>query len=448
MLRSKSKLNRRLYKLSDTNRENENKEVSTNKTEEIPESSVNQLIKDLVYNNSPQVQADKQMYEYRSNIGEVPAELNGSEDKSKIVIDSDIVIDSNKEDQTEEMEKIEENISIQDSQGYMTISLDNNEENKKEETLEDSINEMSIDREIGEVNKENTEIQDSLDEIVVDNDKNEIVDNQELMKFKQQFEDDFQEFDILQDQYNEWFKRSKDLPEKIKECLKLVSNIVEEFGSEYKELQNAFIEDNNKRFYEGKSKGVFMVSRMLSNVLNVNCTEFCNISLIDIPTLIKFDEIREKTLEEIQNAANVNYNNICTVRNKRDQLIKNYFKFINVYLLNIIDGIKSGIDYSNSDKEDDEIILRIENVYERLLEKIEDLLKSLDISRIDVKRFDPYNYVIHQIFDVQQTKYAIFNEKVYEVTKYGYVYKDMIYNEDHKHIVRPAEVIVYKYTAK
>ncbi|MFL0194060.1 nucleotide exchange factor GrpE [Clostridium sp. WILCCON 0269] len=272
--------------------------------------------------------------------------------------------------------------------------------------------------------------------------------SQEAAKFKQQFQYDFQQFNTLKNEYYEWFERCNKFSEKVERCLESVSIIISDFNSQYKKLEEVFVTENNKKFYDGKIKGISMVLKMLNNVVDINCKIFHNILVMNMPVLIRFDEIEKKDLLQIQHVANENYNNICNIRNKRDELIKDYFKFVNVYLLNIIDGIKAGIDYVSSTEENDEIIKLIEGVYEKLLEKMEDLLKQLDISRIDVKKFEMYNYMIHQVFDVQETNNSDIDGRIYEITKYGYIYKDTIYMDDYRHIVRPAEVIVYKYMYK
>ncbi|WP_368488900.1 nucleotide exchange factor GrpE [Clostridium sp. BJN0013] len=272
--------------------------------------------------------------------------------------------------------------------------------------------------------------------------------NQDVIKFKHQFQYDLKQFNILKEQYYDWIQRWEKFSKNMEKYIGEISGIINEFNIQYNNLEKILVKENIKNLYKDKSKGIYMVPRMLNNVLEVNGKMFHGSSLLDIPDLIEFCEVQEKDLLQIQAVANENYNNMCTVRGNRDKLSEDYFKFINMYLLNIIDGIKAGIDYTDLNGEVNKIIELIKTVYEKLLEKMEELLKSLDITRIKVEKFEMYNYTTHKVFDVQETDNSDFHGRIYEVARYGYIYKDMIYTEEYRHIVRPAEVIVYKYMAQ
>lgn len=266
----------------------------------------------------------------------------------------------------------------------------------------------------------------------------------EITKFKHRFQCDFEQFSVLKEQYFKWFQKWNNLSKDIEKCILEVSHVIDSFNIQYNDSRK-IIKGSTNNLHQDKVKAIHMVLKMLNNVLDINKILCGNIKLLKMPFLVGFNGVRKKDSLQIQNCINENYSSICTVKNNRDKLINDYFKFVNVYLLNIIDGIKAGADYADTKEENDEIEELVNIVYKKLLEKMEQFLEVLDITRIKVDKFQVYNSIFHEVFDIQETDNNALHEKVCQVVKYGYIYNEMIYTKDHKYIVRPAEVIVYKY---
>lgn len=265
-------------------------------------------------------------------------------------------------------------------------------------------------------------------------------------EIKQQFDMDLKQYNELKEQYKKWSDRFVAIPKKIEEAIIEISKEIDSFDQIYKELEPLCLKEDNKKIIEGRSKGIAIVYKMLLNANSSYALMYRNIIVQEIPELQAFESVMNKTEREVNEILNLNYDKIMTLKGNVDKVIKSYFGFINDKLLTIIDGIKTGSqpDTSLSEK-GNQLFDAIIKTYNNLLCDMEEVLYKLDIIRIKANIGQKYDLYYHSAWEVEDTNIEKDDEKIFEVSRYGYMYKEKIYDLQKNHVVRPAQVILYKY---
>lgn len=284
------------------------------------------------------------------------------------------------------------------------------------------------------------------------NKKNEIIRsyysvvNPEILNIIEKLKRYEEQYGVLIKEYKRWHKKIKNMPEQLENISEVINKSITTFQQKYEDEIKA-IDDTRKKFSKGRSQGIYIISRMLYNAKKNIDTMFGK-EEYEMPVLQKLEDVIQKTDDEIYKISNSNYDKITILTNKKNELIENYFGFVNSEILNIIDGIISGIRFlenAHLDEKEKNITSIIEDEYIELLEYMEMFLQSIGINRIQVKKSDIYNINLHEVFDIEKTEKITLDGKIFKIIKYGYQYNEEICNTLVNHIVRPVSVVIYKY---
>lgn len=243
-------------------------------------------------------------------------------------------------------------------------------------------------------------------------------------------------------QYNCWMDKYILLPEVIK-CLQRKINFI--IGEFYKKdyillLDSIKLDDDINVFISSRLKGLQLINRMIKN-LDRNLIRLWSIkNNTKIKQLNKYENI-----ENFSKIISENNNILSTAKEVKNNLIRNYLQFINSNILSIVDGIYTALQFINSSKINNDAIKIIKKLHLDIYYHIISQFERIGINRIDVKKDDSFNVYIHDAFDIENTQYKEKDEKVYEVIREGYYYSEPLFDMDKEYIIRPAQVIVYKY---
>lgn len=241
--------------------------------------------------------------------------------------------------------------------------------------------------------------------------------------------------------YVEWHQRHKEIALEFKKLLLEVEAYLEIIN---KDLEEKKIEEQDKKIFDNRVKGINMIGRMIRNVMKLIEEKITKINIIEFEPIKSINYIEDTSICEIEEILNHNYNIISNINKEKDYLIKEYFKLIEINILPISDGIYSGITFIGNSKNEsiNNIILPI---YESLEKSVREFLSRIKVKNIKVKKYDSLNFNFHEVIDIEITNELVYDEKIESIVREGYEYLEDIYNTGINHSIREAQVVAYKF---
>lgn len=277
------------------------------------------------------------------------------------------------------------------------------------------------------------------------NDEN-VESKDDLHKYKYQIEEDIIAYERNVVSYKEWDVNIKELVLIAKKTFDKVNSIIEKFNEEIqKKLQE--LNDEDKKLIENRIKGINMINKMSKNVLNNGMSKLSEKEILDFSNIGISNDVNNKEENEIRIILNKNYSSITYVESQKSNLINMYFNFVEGNLLPIMDGIESGISFVKSSTKE---IIKSEvlPIYIELKMCFEQLLFSINIIKIEIKLKTKIDFSYCDVLDVEETEDEYLDETIESVVRNGYEYSKDIYGVGHNHIIRQAQIVVYKVYSK
>jgi|GEM_PF-7078453 len=368
----------------------------------------------------------------KEEVIEIPAVSDDPEVECIIDANETVVDESKKE--CAKTEDSEESIVTEDA------LIENSEIQNTEITIETAF--------AGQDEDENQEKVDGETEDKTE-DKADIDPEEELNKVKKQriyqtFMKDIIEYDKLKEEYKEWILKSKLLGIETRKCSEKVCDEINKFLEIAKGLQEGKLDEKIESFLEGRIKGIKLIEKMINNVVKNNLSDFEQLSEEEIAILSSWESVKEMDVNVILKTENQNYNIITSLKAKKDSLIRNYFKFITSDILNILDGVRSGIQFLKQKKEVGQVLNPVEDIYRSLERNFMEYFCSINIQKIKVCLGDRFDINLHEAFDLEETDKVELNEKIFEEIRDGFIYSEPLFDMDSNYVIRSAQVIVYK----
>ncbi|MBC2566951.1 hypothetical protein HGI78_06330, partial [Clostridium saccharobutylicum] len=410
--------------------ENEVSKESSN----IPRSKDNQNT-DVEVNNNKEVQLEDKKEQSILNVQEESNECEEkaySDKKEQVLTDNEIV--KNKDEiQAEDKQEIkcEDNINVQEEsceceeKVYLDkkeeVSIDNQieknddeftAENNQEAQFEDKKEQSILNNEVLENNnkidlEEKDEFKTKKDiEIIIDDDKENVKEEElnseyDLNDYKDQIEKDIIVYERNLLNYKQWALEGKELVLNSKKTFNKIELLVEKFNKEISiTLEELNAED--KKLVENRIKGINMINKMSKNAINNRTNKLLEMINQDFNNVSIISDINDKYEDEIRSILNENYSNIAYIESKKSNLIDTYFNFIEGNLFPIMDGVESGISFvKNSTKEiiQNEIL----PVYIKLKKYFDELLFSINISKMEVQLKTKIDFSYIEVLDIENT---------------------------------------------
>ncbi|QGU95973.1 hypothetical protein GOM49_13525 [Clostridium bovifaecis] len=252
------------------------------------------------------------------------------------------------------------------------------------------------------------------------------------------------EYHSQYDRYELWALKCRDLAKEINELMSSIENTLIQFNKTYEESMTEDYDEAVNKFIKNRIKGIELIGKMLSK-LGPSLKKLNEVPKLE---LLSFDYDTDKLsfmeLNELKELENNCYNILSDLKGSTEKLIRDYFKFINSNILNIADGIESGLSFMEKKKLDNKAAKTIEHIYISLDLSFSDLFEKLQISKIEVKEGEEVNFKYHEVFDVEETYDKEKDEKICDVIRRGYIYYKPLFGMDYNYVLRPAQVIVYK----
>lgn len=451
--------------------ENEVSKESSN----IPKGKDNQNM-DVEVNNNKEAQLEDKREQSILNVQEESNECEEkaySDEKEEVLIDNEIV--KNKDEiQAEDKQEIkcEENINVQEEsceceeKVYLDkkeeVSIDNQieknddefiAENNQEAQFEDKKKQSILNNEVLENNnkidlEEKDEFKTKEDIEIIDDDK-ENVKKEELNSkyylndYKDQIEKDIIVYERNLLNYKQWALDGKELVLNSKKTFNKIELLVEKFNKEIS-ITLEELNDEDKKLIENRIKGINMINKMSKNAINNRTNKLLEMINQEFNNMSIISDINDKDEDEVRSILNENYSNIAYIESKKSNLIDTYFSFIEGNLFPILDGVESGISFvKNSTKEiiQNEIL----PVYIELKKYFDELLFSINVSKMEVQLKTKIDFSCIEVLDIEDTEDENLDETIESVIRSGYEYLKDVYGVGHNHVLRQAQIVAYKY---
>lgn len=340
---------------------------------------------------------------------------------------------------------VENNTQNEEEQSKNTESC-NNEEVKFEYDRKKQIskNEDEVTMEDKEESAKDIKIIEEVEAVTNEekvNDEN-VESKDDLHKYKYQIEEDIIAYERNVVSYKEWDVNRKELVLISKKTFDKVNSIIEKFNEEIsKKLVK--LSDEDKKLIENRIKGINMINKMSKNVLNNGMSKLSEKEILDFSNIGISNDINNKEENEIRIILNENYSIITYVESQKSNLINIYFNFVEGNLLPIIDGIESGISFVKSSIKE---IIKSEvlPIYMQLKMCFEQLLLSINVIKIEINLKTKIDFSYCEVLDIEETEDEYLDETIESVVRNGYEYSKDIYGVGHNHIIRQAQIVVYK----
>ncbi len=324
------------------------------------------------------------------------------------------------------------------------------EEEEKIDKVEEQIEENNDEQETQTSSEETIETEEAQDETKKTEETDEIQkdeqlreDSERIDEYKKQIEKDNEDYNSEYEGYKEWCEALYNMGSKFVEASRQINEIIEELKVIIDSEIGALTEEQ-KSDVENRAKGINIIGKMFNNTVEKNLDKTQVDETLEKQELNALEDEDMASGDIITEKLNENYNHISQMKNNKQSVIKDYFNFINSYILPINDGVLSGIQYINL-VEKEEINRLVLPTYIKLKEKLEELLKGLGVTEIKIQEFDRLDYAKIEVFDIEETDDEARNETIHETIRTGYTYSEDLYGTGQNHIVRTAQVTVYKY---
>lgn len=252
------------------------------------------------------------------------------------------------------------------------------------------------------------------------------------------------EYHSQYDRYELWALRCRDLAKEISELMASVENTLIQFNKTYEEAMTENYDEATNKFIRNRIKGIELIGKMLGK-LGPSLEKLNEIPKLELLSFdYDVDRLSIMELKELKELENNCYNTLSDLKSSTEKLIRDYFKFINNNILNIADGIESGLSFMGKKKLDNKAAKTIEHIYISLDLSFSSLFEKLQISKIEVKKGDEVDFKYHEVFDVEETEDKEKDEKICDEMRRGYTYYKPLFGMDYNYVLRPAQVIVYK----
>lgn len=269
------------------------------------------------------------------------------------------------------------------------------------------------------------------------------LDLESINEYKEQVLIDREDYDKEYEEYKQWCGLIEKMRLEFIELSTDINEIIKQLNDSI-ELQVNTLTPEQKSDVDNRAKGINIIGKMFNNTVEKNLGKVKVYDIIEKEELNVLEDVDITSEDIITEQLNKNYNSVSQMKKYKDSIIKDYFNFINSYILPINDGVLSGIQYIDA-VENDEINRLVLPTYIKLKEKLEELLGGLGITEIKIEKFDQLDYAKIEVFDIEETDDEKLDETIHETIRTGYSYCEDIYNTGNDYIVRTVQVTVYKY---
>lgn len=328
------------------------------------------------------------------------------------------------------------------------VEVNNNQEPQLQYTKEQSILNNEVLENNNEIDLEQKDESKTKEYIeIIDDDKvkeeEELNLKYDLNDYKDQIEKDIIVYERNLLNYKQWALDGKELVLNSKKTFNKIELLVEKFNKEIS-IKLEELNDEDKKLVENRIKGINMINKMSKNAISNRTNKLLEMINQDFNNMSIISDINNKDEDEVRSILNENYGNIAYIESKKSNLIDTYFSFIEGNLLPILDGVESGISFvKNSDKEiiQNEILL----VYIELKKCFDELLFSINVSKMEVQLKTKIDFSCIDVLDIEDTEDESLDETIESVIRSGYEYLKDVYGVGHNHVLRQAQIVAYKY---
>ncbi|OOM11843.1 hypothetical protein [Clostridium saccharobutylicum] len=328
------------------------------------------------------------------------------------------------------------------------VEVNNNQEPQLQYTKEQSILNNEVLENNNEIDLEQKDESKTKKYIeIIDDDKvkeeEELNLKYDLNDYKDQIEKDIIVYERNLLNYKQWALDGKELVLNSKKTFNKIELLVEKFNKEIS-IKLEELNDEDKKLVENRIKGINMINKMSKNAISNRTNKLLEMINQDFNNMSIISDINNKDEDEVRSILNENYGNIAYIESKKSNLIDTYFSFIEGNLLPILDGVESGISFvKNSNKEiiQNEILL----VYIELKKCFDELLFSINVSKMEVQLKTKIDFSCIDVLDIEDTEDESLDETIESVIRSGYEYLKDVYGVGHNHVLRQAQIVAYKY---
>ena len=270
------------------------------------------------------------------------------------------------------------------------------------------------------------------------------------------FTEDQQKFESCSKDAAYWIDVRNNLLQEVNSSFLETEKIFKEYSLNYDEFPPEI-----QQVLNGSDNGLKIIQRMIGRLLE-QAAPLSELSVLeDLPLLPdqtelllaveneQDREVAEKKLGKLlKDLGNQRWDVLSNGTNTVNSYRKEFIRFIEKRVLNIVDGIESGKNNSLSliASFKDAYIDQSENLdiwfstYSRLRDLLIQMLAKVHIFKMEVKIGTPIDYEKHEPFDVEVDE-SLKNEDIKELIRSGYEY---IPEQNSRSVLRPAQVVVVK----
>lgn len=270
------------------------------------------------------------------------------------------------------------------------------------------------------------------------------------------FTEDQQKFKSYSDEAAYWINVRTNLLQEVDSSILRTAEIFKQYSTTYDgfspEIQQAL---------DGSHNGLKIIQRMIGR-LPEQAAPLSELSVLeDLPLLpdeselslaIENDQDQETTEKNLRKLLKDLGNQRWDILSKASDTVKSYRKefirFIEKRVLNVVDGIESGENNSlsliaslkASYIDQSENLALWFSTYSSLKDLLIQMLEKVHVFKMEVEIGTPIDYEKHEPFDVEADE-SLKNEDIKELTRSGYEY---IPEQSSRSVLRPAQVVVVK----
>ena len=270
------------------------------------------------------------------------------------------------------------------------------------------------------------------------------------------FTEDQQKFKSYSDEAAYWINVRTNLLQEVDSSILRTAEIFKQYSTTYDGFSPEI-----KQTLDGSHNGLKIIQRMIGR-LPEQAAPLSELSVLeDLPLLpdeselslaIENDQDQETTEKNLRKLLKDLGNQRWDILSKASDTVKSYRKefirFIEKRVLNVVDGIESGENNSlsliaslkASYIDQSENLALWFSTYSSLKDLLIQMLEKVHVFKMEVEIGTPIDYEKHEPFDVEADE-SLKNEDIKESTRSGYEY---IPEQSSRSVLRPAQVVVVK----